>query len=56
MNADSCAAKAIDGLLKRKEVHVPGAINRVFASVTKMASHGLVAVQIAKLYEGGLEK
>ena len=56
MDADTCAAKAIDGLLERKDVQVPGAINRVFAFVTKMAPHGLVAAQIAKLYEGGPEK
>ena len=56
MDADTCAAKAIDGLLERKDVQVPGALNRVFAFVTKMASHGLVAAQNAKLYEGSLEK
>ena len=42
--------------LKQKDVQVPGALNRVFAFVTKMAPHGHVAAQIAKLYEGGLEK
>ena len=56
MDADNCAYKAIDGLLKRKDVHVPCAINRVFTIVTKMAPRGLVAAQIAKLYEGSLEK
>lgn len=56
MNADECAASAIDGFLKRKDVQVPGALNRVIAMATKVAPHSIVASQIAKMYEKGLDK
>ncbi|MFO0659694.1 MAG: SDR family NAD(P)-dependent oxidoreductase [Polyangiaceae bacterium] len=56
MDADECAASAIDGFLKRKDVQVPGALNRAIALATKVAPHGIVASQIARLYEKGLDK
>jgi short-subunit dehydrogenase len=56
MPADRCAEHAVRAFVQRADFYVPGALNRVLATAMKLAPHGVVVGQIARLYKGGLTR
>lgn len=55
MAADRCAKLAVDAFTRRKQLYVPGVLNRVMATAMKLLPHGLLVPRIADLYAGGVQ-
>ncbi|RKG92149.1 SDR family NAD(P)-dependent oxidoreductase [Corallococcus terminator] len=56
MSAEACARIAVDAMVHRRELAVPGVLNRFLAMTMKLLPHGFMAQRAAALYEGGLPK
>jgi uncharacterized protein len=56
MSAPDCARVAVDALRHRRELAVPGLLNRFLALSMKLLPHGFIVGRSAALYEGGLPK
>jgi hypothetical protein len=55
MAADDCAKLAVAAFLRRKQLYVPGVLNRVLATAMKLLPHGLLVPRIADLYAKGVQ-
>lgn len=50
MSAERCAELALSAFVRRSPFYIPGGLNRVLATLLKMAPHEVVLPSIAKLY------
>lgn len=55
MPADTCARLALDAFARRRELYVPGLLNRVLALAMKVLPQGFMMARSAALYAGGLK-
>lgn len=55
MTPERCAKLAVDAFARRKQLSVPGLLNRVLATAMKLLPHGLLVPRIADLYVGGVQ-
>ncbi|NBD10924.1 SDR family NAD(P)-dependent oxidoreductase [Corallococcus silvisoli] len=56
MSAEACARIAVEAFVRRRELAVPGVLNRFLALMMKLLPHALIVGRSAALYEGGLPK
>ncbi|RKG93609.1 SDR family oxidoreductase [Corallococcus sp. CA053C] len=56
MPADTCARIAVEAFVRRRELAVPGLLNRFLATMMKLLPHAFIVQRSAALYEGGLVK
>lgn len=55
MPADECARLAVESFSRRRELYVPGFLNRFLALSMKLLPHGFIIARSAGLYAGGLK-
>ncbi|MBZ4416815.1 SDR family NAD(P)-dependent oxidoreductase [Myxococcus sp. RHST-1-4] len=55
MPADTCARLAVDAFARRRELYVPGLLNRFLALAMKVLPQGFLISRSAALYAGGLK-
>ncbi|NMO17488.1 SDR family NAD(P)-dependent oxidoreductase [Pyxidicoccus fallax] len=55
MAADTCARLAVDAFARRRELYVPGALNRFLALAMKVLPQGFMIARSAGVYEGSLK-
>ncbi|NNC17036.1 SDR family NAD(P)-dependent oxidoreductase [Corallococcus exiguus] len=56
MSAEACARTAVEAFVHRRELSVPGVLNRFLATMMKLLPHGFMMGRSAALYEGALPK
>ncbi|MBN9684271.1 SDR family NAD(P)-dependent oxidoreductase [Corallococcus sp. NCRR] len=56
MSAEACARTAVEAFVHRRELCVPGVLNRFLATMMKLLPHGFMMGRSAALYEGALPK
>ncbi|MGE6759540.1 SDR family NAD(P)-dependent oxidoreductase [Corallococcus sp. AB049A] len=56
MSAEACARIAVEAFVHRRELSVPGVLNRFLATLMKLLPHGFMMGRSAALYEGALPK
>ncbi|WP_375760225.1 SDR family NAD(P)-dependent oxidoreductase [Corallococcus exercitus] len=56
MSAEACARTAVEAFVHRRELSVPGVLNRFLATMMKLLPHGFLMGRSAALYEGALPK
>ncbi len=56
MSAEACARIAVDAFVRRRELAIPGILNRFLATMFKVLPQGFLVGRSAAMYEGGLPK
>lgn len=56
MSAEACARIAVEAFARRRELAVPGVLNRFLATMMKLLPHGFMMGRSAALYEGAMPK
>jgi uncharacterized protein len=56
MAADVCARIAVEGFVRRRELVVPGVLNRFLATMIKLLPHGFIVGRSGAMYEGAMPK
>ncbi|RJS21978.1 hypothetical protein DRW03_16805 [Corallococcus sp. H22C18031201] len=55
MSAEECARLAVGAFVRRKELYVPGLLNRLLALSMKLLPHGVIISRSGSMYAGGLK-